>query len=191
MIDELKIQIDDFEMKKEAINAKKNPSAQELEHYSKSLTRHNFHLLCLEKMLRMWENDNISREEIEEIKDNVEYYVENNQEPDFIEDETIYDSFKDMLGLDGIPEEGDEFDLDLDDNSNESEDKSDDENGRRMTAKDSPRAATRCLQLPATTQTSRSNLYVSCISNIIAPITYAALDGQAQDRGDREQEPLE
>jgi hypothetical protein len=131
MIDELKIQIDDFEMKKEAINAKKNPSAQELEHYSKSLTRHNFHLLCLEKMLRMWENDNISREEIEEIKDNVEYYVENNQEPDFIEDETIYDSFKDMLGLDGIPEEGDEFDLDLDDNSNESEDKSDDENGEK------------------------------------------------------------
>ncbi len=127
MIDELKIQIDDFEMKKEAINAKKNPSAQELEHYSKSLARHNFHLLCLEKMLRMWENDNITRDEIEEIKDNVEYYVENNQEPDFIEDETIYDSFKDLLGVDGIPEEGDEFDLDLGDDSDDSADKSDDE----------------------------------------------------------------
>lgn len=197
MIDELKIQIDDFEMKKEAINAKKNPSALELEHYSKSLTRHNFHLMCLEKMLRMWENDNITREEIEEIKDNVEYYVENNQEPDFIEDETIYDSFKDMLGLDGVPEEGDEYDLDLGDDSNESEDKSDDEgaaeNGGEKNERKGLTTSSNTVSSNSSNNTNESvkSVCSSHMNMTMCRLTYFAPDGQAQDGRDREQESCE
>lgn len=53
------------------------------------------HLTKLEKILRNLENDNLEPELIDEIKDDLEYYVENNQEEDYVE----YDDFYDMLEL--------------------------------------------------------------------------------------------
>jgi CCR4-NOT transcription complex subunit 3 len=50
----------------------------------------------MELMLRLLDNDNLSYDDVNSIKDDVEYYLQSNQDADFQEDETIYDA----LGLD-------------------------------------------------------------------------------------------
>lgn len=93
-IEELKRQIEviEGEMENEA-NKKKKTSTDTM---TNRLERHNFHLDSLEKLLRMWENEAVEREAIEGIKDSVDYYVDNNQDDDFMEDDSIYEE----LGLD-------------------------------------------------------------------------------------------
>ncbi|KAJ9072970.1 negative regulator of transcription subunit 5 [Entomophthora muscae] len=53
--------------------------------------RHKHHINRLELVLRMLANDHVSADKVNEIKDNVAYYVEENQEADFDEDEFMYD----------------------------------------------------------------------------------------------------
>ncbi|KAF7723689.1 proteinral negative regulator of transcription subunit 5 [Apophysomyces ossiformis] len=60
----------------------------ELEH---TLERHKWHINRLELILRLLENDHFAADRVMQIKDNVQYFVECNQEPDFEEDEEIYD----------------------------------------------------------------------------------------------------
>lgn len=58
--------------------------------------RNNTHLTKLEKILRSIENENLDPELLDTIKDDLEYYVENNQEEDYVE----YDDFYDQLEMD-------------------------------------------------------------------------------------------
>lgn len=90
-------QIDEFEAEIEALNSAagkrkgknaENPKAQELRHQCE---RHLHHIEMLEKVLRAVDNEAISVDEANELQDQVDYYIENNQEPDFIEDEEMYD----------------------------------------------------------------------------------------------------
>ncbi|KAI8988491.1 Not1 N-terminal domain, CCR4-Not complex component-domain-containing protein [Mycotypha africana] len=60
----------------------------ELEHY---IERDRWHIGRLELILRLLENDQIAPERVLAIQDDVQYYVECNQEPDFEEDEFIYE----------------------------------------------------------------------------------------------------
>ncbi|GAV28785.1 hypothetical protein PMKS-002260 [Pichia membranifaciens] len=50
----------------------------------------------LESILRHLENDNIDVEQINDIREDIEYYVESNEDPNFVEDDTFYEA----LGLD-------------------------------------------------------------------------------------------
>eukprot|EP00960_Hanusia_phi_P065291 766054-Hanusia_phi.AAC.6 len=63
--------------------------------------RHNYHVERLELMLRLLDNDNLTYEDINSIRDDVDYYIQSNQDPDFQEDETIYDA----LNLDELDQE--------------------------------------------------------------------------------------
>ncbi|AOA64612.1 GQ67_05292T0 [Komagataella phaffii] len=45
----------------------------------------------LEIALRLLENDILKPEKLMQIKDDLEYYLESNQEYDFMEDDTLYD----------------------------------------------------------------------------------------------------
>lgn len=45
----------------------------------------------LETILRMLDNDSINVDSIRKIKDDVEYYVDSSQDPDFEENEFLYD----------------------------------------------------------------------------------------------------
>lgn len=45
----------------------------------------------LETILRMLDNDTLPVDSIRKIKDDVEYYMESSQDPDFEENEFIYD----------------------------------------------------------------------------------------------------
>lgn len=63
--------------------------------------RNNSHISRLEVVLRHVENYQLEPEKIDEIRDDLDYYVENNQASDFIE----YDDFYDVLELDELAEE--------------------------------------------------------------------------------------
>ena len=52
----------------------------------------------LETILRMLDNDSIQVDSIHKIKDDVEYYIDSSQDPDFEENEFLYDD----LDLDDI-----------------------------------------------------------------------------------------
>lgn len=60
-----------------------------------NLERNAHHLTKLELILRNLENENLDPDRIDEIKDDLEYYVENNQDEDYVE----YDDFYDQLNM--------------------------------------------------------------------------------------------
>lgn len=82
----------------------------QIDNLQEKLSRHKWHISMLESILRHLENDNIEVEQINDIKEDIEYYVDSNDDPNFIEDDTFYDT----LGLDEmedsfavIPDEND------------------------------------------------------------------------------------
>lgn len=86
-LDSLQTQKDAIEAELEVIRSKqkKNQKGQseremELDGYRE---RHNYHVSRLELMLRLLDNDNLSVDEINNVKDDVNYYIESNQDPDF------------------------------------------------------------------------------------------------------------
>ncbi|GMG24658.1 unnamed protein product [[Candida] boidinii] len=52
---------------------------------------HKWHQEKLEIVLRLLENDILSPEEVLNIQDDVKYFLEENQDTDFMNDDTIYD----------------------------------------------------------------------------------------------------
>ncbi|KAM9891267.1 hypothetical protein OXX69_012346, partial [Metschnikowia pulcherrima] len=76
---------------------KKSTAAQTaLADLAAKVDRNNSHVSRLELVLRGLENGQLELEKIDEIKDDLDYYVENNQSSDFVE----YDDFYDLLALD-------------------------------------------------------------------------------------------
>ncbi|SCU90042.1 LAME_0E06788g1_1 [Lachancea meyersii CBS 8951] len=74
-LEELQKQLESFE-------------AQEDEHQCE---RHVFHIANLENILKQLQNNELEPDTVEEYQDDIQYYVENNDDPDFIEYDTIYD----------------------------------------------------------------------------------------------------
>lgn len=64
---------------------------ERIEELKRLVERHRFHILMLETILRMLDNDSIPVDAILKIKDDVEYYIDSSQDPDFEENEFIYD----------------------------------------------------------------------------------------------------
>ncbi|AGO12891.1 AaceriADL364Cp [[Ashbya] aceris (nom. inval.)] len=75
--------------------------AQEL---AEKVERHQFHISNLENILRMLQNNELEPDTVEEYQDDIRYYVDNNDDPDFIEYETIYED----MGCELQSEEGKE-----------------------------------------------------------------------------------
>uniref|UniRef100_A0A8D8WVI2 CCR4-NOT transcription complex subunit 3 n=1 Tax=Cacopsylla melanoneura TaxID=428564 RepID=A0A8D8WVI2_9HEMI len=115
-IDLLNIQLDQFESeiesllvgKKKRLDKDKQDRMDELKG---KVERHRYHIRKLETLLRMLDNMSVEVDQvlklnsihlcskIRRIKDDVEYYIESSQEPDFEENEYIYD---DIEGLDEL-----------------------------------------------------------------------------------------
>lgn len=64
------------------------------------IDRNNMHIGKLEQILHHLENEELEPERIDDIKDDLDYYVENNQAADFVE----YNEFYDNLELDEAPQ---------------------------------------------------------------------------------------
>lgn len=96
-IEQLKIQLDQLESelesfectsKKKKVDKDTGPRADELK---ARRDRHKYHIKQLEMAMRAVDNDAVGVEKIKEIKEDVEYYVEANNEPGFEENEYIYE----------------------------------------------------------------------------------------------------
>lgn len=102
-IAKLKEQCEEMEAEIETVNSGKrkrrseeNPLVQQLK---EKIGRHEHHVEMLERVLRAVYNDAVSPAEAEELKESVDYYIESNQDPDFFEDDEMYD----MLNLEATP----------------------------------------------------------------------------------------
>lgn len=103
-IDQLNIQIDSFECEIESLLANKKKKLdkdkqERMDELKTKLEKHRFHIRKLETILRMLDNMSIEVSQIKQIKDDVEYYIDSSQDPDFEENEYIYD---DIIGLDEV-----------------------------------------------------------------------------------------
>jgi len=95
VLDKLNIQIDLFEAEVETHGSRKKKldrgKQDRLDALRTFVERHHFHVERLETVMRMMDNDAVETEQVKNIRDDVEYYVDSNQEPDFEENEFIYD----------------------------------------------------------------------------------------------------
>ncbi|XP_030377356.1 CCR4-NOT transcription complex subunit 3 isoform X2 [Scaptodrosophila lebanonensis] len=103
-ISSLQIQIDQYESEIESLLAGKKKrldrdKQERMDDLRSKLDRHKFHITKLETLLRLLDNDGVEAEQVHKIKDDVEYYIDSSQEPDFEENEFIYD---DIIGLDEV-----------------------------------------------------------------------------------------
>jgi CCR4-NOT transcription complex subunit 3 len=99
MVEELDRQMETLEAEEEAlqVTAKKGKKdqhkADRLSEITQSIERHKWHQNKLELLLRAVENGNVEVEQVNDVKDLIKYYVEENQNVDFVEDDSIYDDF--------------------------------------------------------------------------------------------------
>ena len=97
MVNELGQQIEAHEAEAEILQAglkkKKGDSgrADRLSELDRTVERHKWHTTKLEILLRALENGSVDTEQVKEIEESIKYYVEQNQEVDFMEDDTMYD----------------------------------------------------------------------------------------------------
>uniref|UniRef100_A0A8C5BZR4 CCR4-NOT transcription complex, subunit 3a n=1 Tax=Gadus morhua TaxID=8049 RepID=A0A8C5BZR4_GADMO len=104
-IDTLNMQVDQFESEVESLSVmtrkKKGDKEKQdrIEELKRLIERHRFHIRMLETILRMLDNDSVQVDSVLKIKDDVEYYIDSSQDPDFEENEFLYDD----LDLDDIP----------------------------------------------------------------------------------------
>uniref|UniRef100_A0A671K7Y2 CCR4-NOT transcription complex subunit 3 n=1 Tax=Sinocyclocheilus anshuiensis TaxID=1608454 RepID=A0A671K7Y2_9TELE len=96
-IDTLNMQVDQFESEVESLSVqtrkKKGDKEKQdrIEELKRLIERHRHHIRMLETILRMLDNDSIQVDAIHKIKDDVEYYIDSSQDPDFEENEFLYD----------------------------------------------------------------------------------------------------
>ncbi|XP_018427549.1 PREDICTED: CCR4-NOT transcription complex subunit 3, partial [Nanorana parkeri] len=106
-IDTLNMGVDQFESEVESLSVQtrkkkgdKDQKQDRIEGLKRHIEKHRHHIRMLETILRMLDNDSINVDAIRKIKDDVEYYVDSSQEPDFEENEFLYDD----LDLEDIPQ---------------------------------------------------------------------------------------
>lgn len=102
-LNQFNVQIEALESDVERLHSAKgrNRNKAEIEEKEKLLSRHKWHILKLEQINRLLDNSALEPDQVDELKEDVEYYLEANQEPDFMDtygDDDIYE----MLDLDTL-----------------------------------------------------------------------------------------
>lgn len=100
----LNLQLDQYECEVESLLAGKKKRLDKdkqdrVEELKSKVDKHRYHIRKLETLLRMLDNMSVEVSQIRRIKEDIEYYIESSQEPDFEENEYIYD---DIVGLDEV-----------------------------------------------------------------------------------------
>jgi CCR4-NOT transcription complex subunit 3 len=115
MVDALERQIEQVEAETEQLSAtvkkgKKDTSkADRIAELERTTERHKFHQSKLELIWRSLENGGLESDQVRELEEEIRYYVENNGEVDFMENDTIYDDLdlQEEEDLFGMPADGD------------------------------------------------------------------------------------
>ncbi|OAA39448.1 CCR4-NOT transcription complex [Metarhizium rileyi] len=113
MVDDLEQQIESLEAESESIQAtmKKGKSqaakAERMAEIDRVIERHKWHQGKLELIRRSLENGAVDTEQVNEMEENIRYYVSDNMNDDFMEDEGIYDELdlEDEEGTYGMVQE--------------------------------------------------------------------------------------
>ncbi|XP_038989823.1 CCR4-NOT transcription complex subunit 3-like isoform X2 [Phoenix dactylifera] len=101
VVGDLESQIDNFEAEVEGLSVKKGKTRPpRLTHLEMSITRHRAHIIKLELILRLLDNDELSPDQVNDVRDFLEDYVERNQE-DFDEFSDV-DELYSTLPLDKV-----------------------------------------------------------------------------------------
>ncbi|EEB09169.1 CCR4-Not complex subunit Not3/5 [Schizosaccharomyces japonicus yFS275] len=104
-VEELERQIEQMEAETEIIRVSMKKGKKDMSKISQlnaledRIERHKWHQEKLELLMRRLENNQLTAEAINNIQDDILYYIESNQDVDFAEDFNIYDE----LGLDDAP----------------------------------------------------------------------------------------
>lgn len=114
-IDELARQLESNEAESETLTAsakkskKDGPKTQRLQQLETSAGLLKWHTGKLEILLRSLENGSVEVEQVKEIEDGIKYFVENNSEADYVDDEGLYDelNLEDEEDLFGMSNEND------------------------------------------------------------------------------------
>jgi CCR4-NOT transcription complex subunit 3 len=103
-ISRIREQSDEFEAEIEQVMSGKRKKRGEdpprVGELKDAISRHEYHVEMLERVLRAVDNDQVSPEQCNnELRELVDYYLESNQEADFVEDDEMYDT----LNLEAVP----------------------------------------------------------------------------------------
>jgi CCR4-NOT transcription complex subunit 3 len=96
-IDELEQQIEGLEAESQMIkgSVKKGrltgAKAERVSSIETIIERHKWHQSKLELIRRSLENGGVEREQVDELKDSIDYYITDGMNDDYIDDDTIYD----------------------------------------------------------------------------------------------------
>ncbi|GMM51695.1 CCR4-NOT core subunit [Starmerella bacillaris] len=100
-MEELEQQVESLEEEQDQLQqttkrGKKSDSGKQerLNEIDHALERHKWHISNMETMVSMIENDKLAPESVMDLQEDINYYVECNQEVDFAEDEAIYDELR-------------------------------------------------------------------------------------------------
>jgi CCR4-NOT transcription complex subunit 3 len=100
MNEELERQIETIEAEVETLNANQKKGkkadtakAERIAELEEATEQHKWHQGKLDLLQRALENGNVETDQVKEIEDSIKYYVDSNQDPDFMDDDTIYDEF--------------------------------------------------------------------------------------------------
>lgn len=97
MVEELGRQVETQEAEIETLQAgakkgkKGGGNADRIAELERQVEKHKWHSSKLEILLRSLENGSVETDQVKEIEDGIKYYVEQNQEVDFMDDEGLYD----------------------------------------------------------------------------------------------------
>ncbi|KAJ2750524.1 general negative regulator of transcription subunit 5, partial [Coemansia nantahalensis] len=124
-VDTLSTQIDVLEATAESLEGsmgkkRRDPGkVEQLTGLNERAERHKYHIRCLERIQRLLENESLTTEQVQRIQEDVNYYVEQNDDEEFVEDELIYEDLPldDDDALFAIPGEDDLFHNDADSDS--------------------------------------------------------------------------
>jgi len=98
MKENLQEQIEEYESKVEnfkGVGKKKSKHHNEdIEGLQKHIERHNWHLEQLEDVREKLNNDEVTVKRVKAIQEDVEYYISDNLDPDFVENEEIYEGLQ-------------------------------------------------------------------------------------------------
>lgn len=121
MVDELEQQIETLEAESESIQAtmKKGKGhaakAERIAEIERVIERHKWHQGKLELIRRSLENGGVETEQVNELGENIKYYVAEGMNDDFMEDETMYDDLD-------LQDEEDQYGMNLDNDKVSSQD---------------------------------------------------------------------
>lgn len=68
----------------------KQLEAYEVDNNEEQIEKHVFHIANLENILKLLQSDDLDPETVQDFQEDIRYYVDNNDDPDFVDYDTVY-----------------------------------------------------------------------------------------------------